>query len=114
MHLDPISTTLSALADPTRRAILSRLSTGEANVNELAAPFEMTVQAVSRHIKVLEEAGLISRRRDAQSRMCRFEPARLRAVDGWLERYRHFWDGSFDRMEKLLNTTMEQGDGDKR
>ncbi|MCS6758144.1 MAG: metalloregulator ArsR/SmtB family transcription factor [Candidatus Devosia euplotis] len=114
MHRDAISMTLSALANPTRRAILARLSNGEANINELAEPFEMTLQAVSRHIKVLEDSGLVSRRRQAQSRICRFEPARLQAVDDWLERYRHFWGGSFDRMATLIDAMTNQKDDEPR
>jgi DNA-binding transcriptional ArsR family regulator len=102
MTPDPLSLTLSALADPTRRAILARLSRGEATVNELAAPFEISLPAVSRHLKVLETAGLISRGREAQWRPCKLEPAPLQAVDGWLEHYRRFWSGSFDRMEAYL------------
>ena len=111
MHHDQMSMTLSALADPTRRAILSRLTSGDANVNELARPFDMTVQAVSRHIRVLEDAGLISRRRDAQSRICRLKPQNLEAVDGWLASYRHFWNGSFDRMETILKVMADAPDG---
>src|SRR6476646_9959223 len=99
---DPLSTTLLALADPTRRAILGRLSDGESSVNELAAPFEISLQAVSRHLKVLEGAGLISRGRDAQWRPCRLEAAPLKQVDGWLGRYRKFWEGSFNRMDVYL------------
>jgi DNA-binding transcriptional ArsR family regulator len=99
---DTLSTTLSALADPTRRAILARLSQGEATVNELAAPFDISLPSISRHLKVLEGAGLISRGREAQWRPCRLETKPLEQVDGWLERYRRFWDGSFDRMDALL------------
>lgn len=99
---DPLSVTLSALADPTRRAILARLAQGEATVNELAEPFEISLPAISRHLKVLESAGLISRGRDAQWRPCRLEAAPLRAVDDWLERYRRFWAGSFDQMGAYL------------
>ena len=99
---DPLSTTLSALADPTRRAILARLVEGEATVNEIAAPFAMSLPAVSKHLKVLEAAGLISRGRDAQWRPCRLEPAALRNVDDWLEMYRRFWTGSFDKMDAYL------------
>lgn len=102
MTPDPLSTTLSALADPTRRAILSRLSQGEATVNELAAPFDISLPAISRHLKVLEGAGLISRGRTAQWRPCRLEAEPLRDVDGWLERYRRFWDGGFDKMDAYL------------
>lgn len=99
---DPLSATLSALADPTRRAILARLVQGEATVNEIAAPFDMSLPAVSKHLKVLEAAGLISRGRDAQWRPCRLEPAALRNVDDWLEMYRRFWTGSFDKMDAYL------------
>jgi DNA-binding transcriptional ArsR family regulator len=99
---DPLSTTLSALADPTRRAILARLSRGEATVNELAAPFDISLPAVSRHLKVLEGAGLISRSRTAQWRPCRLEGEALQALDSWLEPYRRFWDQSFDRMDAYL------------
>jgi DNA-binding transcriptional ArsR family regulator len=99
---DPLSTTLSALADPTRRAILARLSQGEATVNELAAPFDITLPAISRHLKVLETAGLISRSREAQWRPCRLQAVPLKAVDDWLERYRRFWDESFDKMGDYL------------
>jgi DNA-binding transcriptional ArsR family regulator len=99
---DGLSATLSALADPTRRAILARLAEGEATVNELAAPFEISLPAVSRHLKVLEAAGLISRGREAQWRPCRLEAAALRDVDGWLARYRRFWTGSFDKMDAYI------------
>ena len=99
---DALSLTLSALADPTRRAILARLSQGAATVNELAEPFDISLPAVSRHLKVLEGAGLISRGREAQWRPCRLEPEPLKAVDGWLSKYRGFWEGSFDRMDAYL------------
>jgi DNA-binding transcriptional ArsR family regulator len=99
---DALSQTLSALADPTRRAILARLSRGEATVNELAEPFDITLPAISRHLKVLENAGLISRGRDAQWRPCKLEAEPLRQLDGWLGRYRKFWEGSFDRMDAYL------------
>ena len=101
MH-DPLSVTLAALADPTRRAILARLSRGEATVNELAEPFDISLPSISRHLKVLEGAGLITRGRQAQWRPCKLETKPLREVDGWLERYRKFWTGSFDRMDVLL------------
>jgi DNA-binding transcriptional ArsR family regulator len=101
-EIDPFSATLSALADPTRRAILARLSEGEATVNELAAPFDISLPAISRHLKVLEGAGLISRSRAAQWRPCRLEAEPLQALDGWLERYRRFWDASFDKMDAYL------------
>ena len=99
---DPLSLTLSALADPTRRAILARLSMGEATVNDLAAPFAISLPAVSRHLKVLETAGLISRGREAQWRPCRLAAEPLREVDGWLETYRRFWEGSFDKLDAYL------------
>jgi DNA-binding transcriptional ArsR family regulator len=99
---DPLSATFSALADPTRRAILARLSQGEASVNELAAPFSISQPAISKHLKVLERAGLISRGRIAQSRPCRLETAPLRDLAGWLETYRRFWDQSFDRLDAYL------------
>lgn len=99
---DALSRTLSALADPTRRAILARLCQGPATVNEVAAPFPMSLPSISRHLKVLEGAGLISRGREAQWRPCTLEPAPLQQVDGWLGKYRRFWEGSFDRMELYL------------
>jgi DNA-binding transcriptional ArsR family regulator len=99
---DPLSTTLSALADPTRRAILARLAEGEATVNELAEPFDISLPAVSRHLKVLHAAGLISRGREAQWRPCRLETRALKSVDDWLSRYRRFWTGSFDKMDAYI------------
>lgn len=99
---DPLTQTLSALADPTRRAILARLSKGEATVNELAEPFAMSLPAVSKHLKVLERAGLISRGREAQTRPCRIEPETLKAVDGWLSDYRTLWEQRLDRLEAHL------------
>ena len=99
---DTLSATLSALADPTRRAILARLAEGEATVNELARPFAISLPAVSRHLKVLEGAGLISRGREAQWRPCRLEAKALRDVDDWLARYRRFWSGSFDKMDAYI------------
>lgn len=101
--MDQLSSTLSALADPTRRAIVARLAAGEATVNELAAPFEMSLPAVSKHLKVLERAGLISRGRNAQWRPCRLEAAPLKEIADWVERYRHFWEGSFDRLDSYLH-----------
>jgi DNA-binding transcriptional ArsR family regulator len=101
-EMDTFSATLSALADPTRRAILARLTEGEATVNELAQPFEISLPAISRHLKVLEGAGLISRGRTAQWRPCRLEAEPLQALDGWLEPYRRFWDASFDKMDAYL------------
>jgi DNA-binding transcriptional ArsR family regulator len=102
MQLDSLSVTLAALADPTRRAILSRLAEGEATVNEIAEPFDISLPAVSRHLKVLERAGLISRSRDAQWRPCRLETKALRSVDNWLARYRRFWTERFDKMDAYI------------
>jgi DNA-binding transcriptional ArsR family regulator len=99
---DQLTTTFAALADPTRRAILARLAEGEATVKELAEPFPITVQAVSRHLKVLEHAGLITRGRSAQLRPSRLEGAPLQEAAEWLERYRRFWRGSFDRLDERL------------
>ena len=99
---DPLSETLSALADPTRRAILERLSRGPASVNEIAEPFDISLPAVSRHLKVLESAGLISRGREAQWRPCQLEADALKRVDDWLEYYRRFWSGSFDKMDAYI------------
>src|SRR5262245_2112826 len=99
---DTLSATLSALADPTRRAILARLAEGEATVNELARPFAISLPAVSRHLKVLEGAGLISRGREAQWRPCRLEAGALKDVDDWLDHYRRFWSGSFDKMDAYI------------
>ncbi len=104
MRADPLSTTLAALADPTRRAILGRLATGEATVAELAAPFAISLPAISRHLKVLEQAGLITRGREAQWRPCRLDAAPLGALAAWLEPYRRFWDESFDRLDDYLRT----------
>ncbi len=103
MSTDRLSATFSALADPTRRAILARLALGETSVSELAEPFDMSLPAISKHLKVLERAGLITRGREAQWRPCRIEPAALRDVDNWLERYRRFWDASLDRLGDYLN-----------
>ena len=102
MNSDPLSATLHALADPTRRAILARLAEGEATVNELAAPFEMSLPSVSKHLKVLERAKLISRGRSAQWRPCRIETAPLEAVDGWLGDYRALWEARLDRLETYV------------
>jgi DNA-binding transcriptional ArsR family regulator len=103
MPLDPLSATFSALADPTRRAILARLALGETSVTELAEPFEMSMPAVSKHLKVLERAGLITRGREAQWRPCRIEPQALKSVDEWLQRYREFWEASLDRLGEYLD-----------
>lgn len=103
MKVDPLTATFAALADPTRRAILTRLARGDANVSELAKPFDITQPAVSKHLKVLERAGLISRSRCAQSRPCRLEARRLREATAWMEHYRRFWEESFDRLDELLD-----------
>jgi DNA-binding transcriptional ArsR family regulator len=102
MSPDPLSVTLAALADPTRRAILARLAKGEATVNEIAKPFDISLPAVSRHLKVLEAAGLISRAREAQWRPCRLQTKALRNVDDWLAGYRRFWTASFDNMDAYI------------
>ena len=102
MPQDRLSTTFAALADPTRRAILARLALGETSVSKLAEPFEMSLPAISKHLKVLERAGLITRGREAQWRPCRIEPSALKGVDEWLERYRRFWDESLERLDAYL------------
>ncbi|OYW34525.1 MAG: transcriptional regulator [Brevundimonas sp. 12-68-7] len=109
MQTDDLSAKFAALADPTRRAILSRLCEGEASVNELAEPFDMSLPAVSKHLKVLEMAGLISRGREAQWRPARLEPMALKGVAEWLEHYRRYWDSSFDRLDAYL-ATFNDGD----
>jgi DNA-binding transcriptional ArsR family regulator len=101
-YMDPLSTTLAALADPTRRAILARLVAGDAAVTELAAPFDMSLPAVSKHLKVLERAGLIARGRDAQWRPCRLNAAPLKEVADYVESYRRFWEESLDRLDDYL------------
>jgi DNA-binding transcriptional ArsR family regulator len=102
METDPLSTTFAALADPTRRAILARLAVGETSVNQLAEPFDISLPAISRHLKVLENAGLITRGRDAQWRPCKLNPEQLKTVDDWLDDYRRFWEESFDRLNEYL------------
>jgi DNA-binding transcriptional ArsR family regulator len=102
MAVDELSTTFAALADPTRRAILARLADGEATVNQLAEPFPVTTQAISRHLKVLERAGLIARGRNAQLRPSRLEGERLKQAAEWLAEYRRFWEESFDRLDEHL------------
>jgi DNA-binding transcriptional ArsR family regulator len=115
MRPDPLTATFSALADPTRRAILARLASGQATVLELAEPFEISLPAISRHLKVLEQAGLISRGRDAQWRPCRIETGALEQLDGWVGRYRELWQGKFDRMDAYLTElTKGKPDGAKQ
>jgi len=118
MTSDRLDRTFAALADPTRRAILARLASGEASVTELAAPFEMTMPAVSKHLKVLERAGLIARGRERQWRPARLEAGPLKEVADWAERYRRFWEESHDRLNEYLDELQgrgkEKGDGRKR
>jgi DNA-binding transcriptional ArsR family regulator len=113
---DPLSATFAAIADPTRRAILARLASGEASVTELAEPFDMSLPAISKHLKVLERAGLIARGREAQWRPCRLEAAPLKDVAGWVEHYRQFWEQSFDRLDEYLQQlkTKEKKHGRKQ
>lgn len=111
---DPLSTTFAALADPTRRAILARLAGGEATVTELAAPFEVSLPAISKHLKVLEKAGLIERGREAQWRPCRLKAERLREVDEWVEQYRRHWEESFDRLGAYLRELQDKEESDGR
>ena len=116
MSPDRLSTIFAALADPTRRAILARLVSGEASVTELGEPFEMSLPAISKHLKVLERAGLIARGREAQWRPCRLEAGPLKDVADWLEHYRRFWEQSFDRLEDYLGElqSKEERDGRKK
>jgi DNA-binding transcriptional ArsR family regulator len=111
---DRLSATFSALADPTRRAIIARLAMGETTVNELAKPFDMSGPAISKHLKVLESAGLITRGREAQWRPCRIEPQALKVVDDWLERYRQFWEERLDRLEDYLNTLQAEAASEQK
>ena len=108
MAVDHLSTTLAALSDPTRRAILARLAAGQATVTELAAPFDMSMPAVSRHLKVLEHAGLITRGREAQWRPCRITAAPLKDVSDWVGRYRRFWTESLDRLDEYLQDVQKK------
>jgi DNA-binding transcriptional ArsR family regulator len=115
MDTDSLSTTFAALADPTRRAILARLALGEATVSELAAPFDMSLPGISKHLKVLQRAGLIEQGRQAQWRPCRLAPEPLREVAGWVEQYRRHWEESFERLSDYLSElqdNQEQGKGD--
>src|SRR6187549_3179955 len=109
-----LDTTFAALADPTRRAILARLANGEVSVTELAAPFEMSLPAISKHLKVLERAGLIIRGRDAQYRPCRLDARPLQEVAVYLEKYRQFWEASFDRLDDYLKTLQHKDKKDER
>ncbi len=111
MMTDPLSAKFSALADPTRRAILARLALGESNVSELAEPFAMSLPAVSKHLKVLENAGLITRGREAQWRPARIAPEALKEVDSWLEQYRQLWEERFDRLDAYLKQLQAQQSG---
>jgi DNA-binding transcriptional ArsR family regulator len=112
MPVDELSTTFAALADPTRRAILARLATGEATVNELAEPFPITVQAVSKHLRVLEHAGLIERGRAAQLRPSRLRGAPLKEASDWIGTYSRFWEGSFDRLDERLRAGKNRAEDD--
>lgn len=114
MSTDPLSQKFAALADPTRRAILARLCEGEASVNELAEPFDMSLAAVSKHLKVLERAGLITRGREAQWRPARLEPMGLKGIAEWIEHYRRYWDQSFDRLEDYLRNIQKGKDDGRR
>jgi DNA-binding transcriptional ArsR family regulator len=111
---DPLSATFAALADPTRRAILARLASGEASVTELAEPFDMSLPAVSKHLKVLERAGLIGRNREAQWRRCRLEASPLRDVSQWIDQYREFWEERLDRLEAYLAELQAEARNTKR
>ena len=111
MPTDVLDRTFSALADPTRRAILARLADGEASVTELATPFTLTLPAISKHLKVLERAGLISRTRQAQWRPCRLEPAPLKDASDWLEEYRRCWEERLDRLDDYLRDLQGKGTG---
>jgi DNA-binding transcriptional ArsR family regulator len=110
---DRLSETFGALADPTRRAILARLAAGEASVTELASPFAMSMPAISKHLKVLERAGLIARGREAQWRPCRLQASPLRDVAGWVDHYRRFWEESFDRLDDYLQELKAQDSKNK-
>ena len=116
--IDRLDRTFAALADPTRRAIVARLAAGEASVTELAAPFEISLPAISKHLKVLERAGLITRGRERQSRPARLEAAPLKEVAEWTQRYRRFWEESYDRLDEYLEELQgrgkEEGNGPKR
>jgi DNA-binding transcriptional ArsR family regulator len=108
MESDPLSLVFAALADPTRRAILARLSEGQASVNELAAPFKITLPGISKHLKVLERAGLIERTREAQWRPCRLQAAPLKTANDWIDQYKRFWEESFDRLDAYLKELQDK------
>ena len=110
MSADQLSLTFAALADPTRRAILSRLASGEMSVTELAKPFKISLPGISKHLKVLERAGLIKRGRDAQWRPCRLEARPLEEASAWVDQYRVFWEGSFDRLDEYLKEMQAEND----
>jgi DNA-binding transcriptional ArsR family regulator len=114
MATDQLSITFAALADPTRRAILARLASGETSVTELAEPFQLSLPGVSKHLKVLQRAGLITQGRKAQWRPCRLEAARIKEVADWTERYRRFWDESFDRLDEYLQEVSKEATSDDR
>ena len=108
MESDPLSLVFSALADPTRRAILARLSEGQANVNDLAAPFKISLPGISKHLKVLEKAGLIERGRAAQWRPCRLQAGPLKTANEWIDHYKRFWEESFDRLDAYLKELQDK------
>jgi DNA-binding transcriptional ArsR family regulator len=110
---DPLSTTFSALADPTRRAILARLAEGEATVGELAAPFDISLPAISKHLKVLQRAGLIEQGRQAQWRPCRLTPEPLRDLADWVAQYKRYWEESFDRLDEYLREIQQEAQPDE-
>ena len=114
MPADRLSTTFAALADPTRRAILARLTLGETSVSELAEPFDMSLPAISKHLKVLERAGLIARGQEAQWRPCRLDAGPMKEVADWVEQYRRFWEGALDRLGDYLTELQSRGDPDER
>ena len=114
MTADSLSTTFAALSDPTRRAILARLALGETSVSKLAAPFDMSLPAISKHLKVLKRAGLITRGRDAQMRPCKIEVNALKEVDDWLEEYRRLWEQRLDRLDDYLHTLQAKPKTSKR
>src|SRR5271163_809861 len=113
MRADPLNDTFAALADPTRRAILARLALGEKSVNELAKPFKMSLPAISKHLKVLEKAGLIQRSREAQWRPCKLRAAPMKRAADWIEQYRQFWEDSLDRLEDYLDRLQNKANATK-